>query len=255
MAEMGPSRTAQRVAAHRVEYARIDGGFGRPANAETLERDVAGDVEIRREGMHRYLEARTTFFDRCVVDAILTGVDQVVVLGAGYDGRSLRYARDGVRFFEVDLAATQHDKLARLKRLGVETSGVTFVPADFARDDVGSMLVAAGLDLRATLFALEGVVAYLDDATLRSLLDGIAAVAAPGSALAVSVGVDRDEADHDAADRAAAFRTAVDGLGEPVRSELAGDGARELLEACGWSPEASDLGGDGQLGLVRARRR
>jgi len=63
--------------------------------------------------MHEYIRARTAFFDRVVVSAIDRGVAQVVIGGAGYDGRAFRYAKPGVRWFEVDHPATQADKRAR----------------------------------------------------------------------------------------------------------------------------------------------
>jgi O-methyltransferase involved in polyketide biosynthesis len=64
-----------------------------------------------------------------VVDAIDRGVKQVVILGAGYDGRALRFRTPGVRFFEVDHPATQIDKLRRLAALGVSVAGISFVEA------------------------------------------------------------------------------------------------------------------------------
>jgi methyltransferase (TIGR00027 family) len=206
--------------------------------------------------MHRYLLARTAFFDRCVVTAIRRGIDQVVVLGAGYDGRSLRYALDGVSFFEVDLAATQADKLERLGRLGVDATGVTFVPADFSHDDVGALLGAAGLGPSATLFLLEGVVPYLDDETLRSLLVSVAGMAPKGSTMAISVGITHEDDDRDASAHVESFRATVAALGEPVRSTLSATTARELLSTCGWSVLDSDdaAGPDGateqRLGLL-----
>ena len=61
---------------------------------------------------------------------------QVVTGGAGDDGRALRYARPGTRWFEVDHPATQADKRARLARLGLDASPVAFIPADFTADAV-----------------------------------------------------------------------------------------------------------------------
>lgn len=260
MVDRGPSRTAQHVAAHRLVSARVEVGFGRALDDDLLARDVAGSVEIRHEGMHRYLRARTAFFDRCVVDAIVSGVDQVVILGAGYDGRSSRYAHEGVAFYEVDFPATQHDKLARLERLGADTASVVYVEADFATDDVGSALVSHGFGRRPALFVLEGVVPYLDDETLRRLLESVGRVAGVRSTLAVSVGIERDGQDRDAHERAAAFRATVASLGEPVRSSLSAASVRSLLAATGWIPiePTFDDGLDAPLrsvlGLVLARR-
>lgn len=260
MVVQGPSRTAQHVAAHRLESTRLEAGYGRAVDDDLLARDVAGTVEIRHEGMHRYLRARTAFFDRCVVDAIDSGTDQVVILGAGYDARSSRYAHEGVVFYEVDLPATQDDKLARLGRLGVDTASTVYVAADFTTDDVGSALVAKGFANRPALFVLEGVIPYLDDGTLRRLLGSVATIASVGSMLAVSVGIERDAGDREAAARVGAFRAAVASLGEPVRSSLSAVSVRSLLIASGWSAfepgfdDGLDAATRRTLGLVVARR-
>ena len=110
-ASAGVSITAQRVAAYRLGFARAPAPFGDPEAEERLARDVAGVGDFdRSERMERYLRARTAFFDRVVVGALERGVTQVVVVGAGYDGRALRYAKPGVRWFEVDHPATHADK-------------------------------------------------------------------------------------------------------------------------------------------------
>ena len=60
------------------------------------------------------MAARTRFFDEQTQAAIHADVSQVVILGAGYDGRAMRFADPGTRFFEVDQTATQADKRRRL---------------------------------------------------------------------------------------------------------------------------------------------
>jgi Leucine carboxyl methyltransferase len=131
MGEGRPSVTAQRVAAYRLGFDRLTVGSGDPSADERLAADVAGPQTFDpAERMIRYLRARTSFFDRVVLHAIERGVTQLLVIGAGYDGRSLRYARAGVRWFEVDHPDTQSDKLARLDRLGIDTGRITFVCAE-----------------------------------------------------------------------------------------------------------------------------
>ena len=61
---------------------------------------------------------RTRFVDHEVADALGRGLDQVVLLGAGYDGRALRFGGGPARWFEVDRPATQADKRRRLEALG-----------------------------------------------------------------------------------------------------------------------------------------
>ncbi len=129
MEDGGPSATARRVAAHRLGFDRTATGYGDPAADEALAADVVGGLTVSAGRMHDYLAARTAFFDRAVTGAIDRGVRQIVTGAAGYDGRALRYAKPGVRWFEVDHPATQRDKLRRLDRLGITAPGVRFVEA------------------------------------------------------------------------------------------------------------------------------
>jgi methyltransferase (TIGR00027 family) len=227
----GPSVTARRVAAHRLGFDRVPAAYGDPAADDALAADVAAGQVAPASRMRDYLAARTSFFDRTVTGAIDRGVRQVVVGAAGYDGRAFRYAKPGVRWFEVDHPATQRDKLERLGRLGVATGQVRFVEADFTRDPVADRLRAAGLDPGAPgLFLLEGVAVYLEPAVLEAVLDQFRQVAAPGSRLAISVSLSRG---HDDGARAR-FQAAVAALGEPARSTFTADEAEDLLARTGW---------------------
>ena len=142
----GPSITARRVVAYRLGFTRVPAPYGDAAADEALAADVAAGQAPGTGRMRDYLEARTRFFDRVVVGAIGRGVGQIVLGAAGYDGRAFRYARSGVRWFEVDHPATQRDKRERLDRLGIAARQVRFVEADFTRDPVAERLTAAGLD-------------------------------------------------------------------------------------------------------------
>jgi methyltransferase (TIGR00027 family) len=234
----GPSQTARRVAAHRLSFTRPAPDYGDPRAEDALAADVAdgltaadagGGVAKAASRMRDYLAARTAFFDRAVLDAIEAGTRQIVVGAAGYDGRALRYAKPGVRWFEVDHPATQRDKLARLARLGIDAGHVTFIAADFTEDDTARLLTQAGLDSAApSLFLVEGVAVYLDAEVLETLLSQFRAVAGDGSQLVISMptgGISRDSV---------RFREAVAALGEPVRSRFTPDEAAALLATAGW---------------------
>jgi methyltransferase (TIGR00027 family) len=230
------------VAAQRLQFARVPADEGDPAADDRLAADVAGATLVRPRGpgrrggsagpMHTYLRARTAFFDRVVTTALDRGVHQVVIAAAGYDGRALRYARPGVRWFEVDHPDTQADKRRRLDRLAIASDRIDFVAADFTVDDVGAGLSAAGLDPTApTLFCCEGVAVYLERTVLAGLLGQMRAVAGPGSRLAISLPLAR--APGGARRR---FQAAVAAIGEPVRTTLTPDEAAQLLDETGWRP-------------------
>lgn len=249
MREGTASRTARGVAAHRLEYPRIEAAYGDPAADEALTRDVAGGLTPEHGRMHEYLRARTAFFDRVVVTALDGGVSQVVIGGSGYDGRAFRYAKPYVRWFEVDHPATQADKRERIARLGLDATHVAFVAADFTADPVAAPLRQAGLDpSRPALFLLEGVVVYLERPVIERVLAEFRAVTAPGAALAVSVSTGA------ASPTRAAFQARVAGLGEPARSVLTPAQASALLSAAGW--EVRPASGRAQsAGLLLARGR
>src|SRR6266851_8034290 len=238
MEDGGPSATARRVAAHRLGFTRVPAAYGDPAADEALAADVAAGHAAPVNRMHDYLAARTAFFDRTVVRAIDRGVRQVVIGAAGYDGRAFRYARPGVRWFEVDHPATQRDKLRRLERLDLAASHVRFVEADDTRDPVADRLRAAGLDAGASsLFLLEGIAVYLELAVLESVLEQFREVAAPGSRLAISVSLSASLGD---AGRAR-FQAAVAALGEPARSALSAAETEALLARTGWQTDKQPL--------------
>jgi methyltransferase (TIGR00027 family) len=231
----GPSITAQHVAAYRLSYEREPAPFGAPADDELLARDVADlDAFEPHERMNLYLRARTAFFDRVVVTALERGVTQVVVVAAGYDARALRYAKPGVRWFEVDHPSTQADKRARLDRLGISAPHVTFVAADLVEPGLAATLAAHGHDATTpSLMLVEGLIVYLDEAVVEAMARELRAAAAPGSRLAVSASPIVDE------ERRRRFAESVEAIGEPARSHTTATETQQLLEAAGWS--ATDL--------------
>ena len=136
------------------------------------------------ETMMDLVTARTLYFDR-ILERALSGAEQFVLLGAGYDTRAYApLAPDGAACFEVDQPAVQALKRSNLRAAGVEAAGVTFVPVDFGRDDVFEKLAGAGCDpARKTAFLWEGVTLYLREDDVRKTLRGVRERAAPGSVL------------------------------------------------------------------------
>ncbi|WP_427017646.1 class I SAM-dependent methyltransferase [Pseudarthrobacter sp. P1] len=128
--------------------------------------------------------ARVTFFDGAV-DRFLPGIDQLVILGAGFDTRPYRLPQDTpVKSFEVDAPATLAVKRGMLDKAGIDARHVAFVPADFETDDWLGKLVDAGFDPgRPALFLWEGVTMYLNREAIEDTLRKVAGCAT-GSRLA-----------------------------------------------------------------------
>ncbi len=133
---------------------------------------------------------RSTFVD-AAIERYLPGVEQFVVLGAGYDTRTVQLQHNQrIRCFEVDLPKTQQLKRELLHQCGVDTIGVTFVSANFLTDKWLDNLVNAGFDRRKpTFFLWEGVTYYLSREAMEKTFRTIATTA-PGSVVVFDYGTD-----------------------------------------------------------------
>ena len=199
-----PSRTAHLVALGR---ALADAGLshvpdfrdptarvflnekGKRSLAKTMHAARKGGIRLESARVMADLIAlRTAAIDTAVRDAIAAGATQLVILGAGYDGRAWRMRElAGVRVFEVDHPATQGDKRAHLSELPPATGLVSFVSIDFERESLGAVLDRAGHDRSSpTCWIWEGVVMYLTRDAMRATAGGIAGRSAPGSTLIVN---------------------------------------------------------------------
>lgn len=137
-------------------------------------------VGIRRKlaetspGGYEYFLARTAWFDEAFTEALKSGVEQVVILGAGYDTRAWRFA-DHVgdrRVFEFDAPATQRRKLEMLAAAEIsQPTHLSLASLDLAREDLTDALAGAGLLFsRRTLVLCQGVTYYLSpEAVSRTL--------------------------------------------------------------------------------------
>lgn len=179
-----------------------------------------------------FLAARTHFFDNTVIEGLAVGLSQVVIVGAGYDSRSWRLARTGVRFYEVDHPSTQADKRARAPE-----GGPTFVPADLRSDSVVDLLPSVGYDLsQRTVFVVEGLTMYLDEPTVRTLLEDLASLAPRGSRLAVNFTISGGGS-VSLLSRAAAklIRMLWRTRGEPIINWVRPEQLDRLLQEAGWN--------------------
>src|SRR4051794_9741484 len=113
---------------------------------------------------------------------------QLVVLGAGLDGRAWRMNELAtVEVFEVDHPASQADKRERVARLSPVARSINFVPVDFTTDDLVAALESAGhRTSAATTWVWEGVVPYLAPSEVEATVRLVRSRSAPGSRLIVN---------------------------------------------------------------------
>lgn len=126
--------------------------------------------------------ARSRYVEDALVPRLAVGLRQVIVLGAGFDTMALQHAGSGCRFFEVDHPATQAAKRSILARQQQLQPDISFVPVDFARDDLAEALLAAGFDAaQPALVSWLGVTMYLPQQVTVATLATLRRILSPGS--------------------------------------------------------------------------
>ena len=160
--------------------------FGFLTNHPAEFREMAEQMERLVPGAGNSCVARTRYFDDVVKMSVSDGLEQLVILGAGYDTRAYRI--DGLsklRVFEVDHPATQNIKVEKIKEIfGSLPDHVTYIPLDLEVQSLGQRLPGSGYDRsRKTLFILEGLLMYLPPGKVDELLSFILHNSGPGSAL------------------------------------------------------------------------
>jgi methyltransferase (TIGR00027 family) len=143
----------------------------------------------RAPGSYYFLLVRTRFIDQIMKQALRDKAQQVVILGAGYDSRALRFqtilAQQKCTVFEVDLASTQNAKLARFDESNLHLPNNTqYIAHDFNGDNLLEQLEQYNFDVRKkTLFIWEGVSYYLNKSSVDAMFEFVASHSGQGSSI------------------------------------------------------------------------
>ena len=139
------------------------------------------------KGLYEYVIARTRYIDAAFRQALSDRFDQIVLLGAGFDTRALRFRAElgSVKVYELDAPFTQVAKIKRYSQSGLSVPpNVAFVAIDFDVDSLAAKLDEIGLHGdRRCLFILEGVLMYLQPKSADTTLSTIGTFAGRGSRL------------------------------------------------------------------------
>ena len=249
-----PSRTAEAVALFRASDQRrdrdtriVDDPYARhflsPLSKAALGTWGAagrlGDLaESFSSGLVAYVLARHRFLDEQLLFALTEGVEQVVILGAGYDTRAYRFheALAGRPVFELDFPSTASRKASLVARLGAElpSACVTSIPIDFQTASIDDALAGSAFRVGApTCFVWEGVSMYLTRSAVQATLQTLQRLGGPGSHVGMDFWFLVDQPDL----AAAALRMApqlLQFLGEPITFGIHPEDAPGFLERLGW---------------------
>lgn len=170
------------------------------------------------------------------------GIRQVVFLAAGMDTRFFRLPwPDGVTVYELDRPALLEAK-AEMLRNEPQPAGRTriTVPVDLTQDWTGPLKEAGWKSEEPVLWVVEGLLFFLPEQAVRTLISTLSAHAAPGSVLLGDV-ISKAALENPLA------RTFLSALKDDGNPWLFGTEEPEaLLDDCGWAVrEVRQPGEDG----------
>ena len=205
---------------------RLAGESGRRLLAEAVAE--AGDRPTRQ------IVVRTRFWDDALLRATQS-VRLVVILAAGMDARAFRLPMPaGTTVYELDQPEVIAAKAAALA--GVEPlCARVAVGVDLTRDWTDALRSNGFDDDQPTVWLIEGLLQYLDEAAVRTVFERVDTLSAPGSILLYDV-VGKTLLD---AQVLAAVRQSMARNGAPWL--FGTDQPGELAERHGWSSVVTDV--------------
>lgn len=137
------------------------------------------------EGIYEWVIARTKYIDALFIRACSEGFSQVVLFGAGFDSRGIRFQSElkGTKVFELDAPTTQSAKIEQYRKRDIAVSAnLVFVPSNFEKESVEDKLHEAGFCRGIkTLVVVEGVIQYLKPEAVYATLQTIGNEVGKGS--------------------------------------------------------------------------
>jgi methyltransferase (TIGR00027 family) len=137
------------------------------------------------KGIYEYVISRTKYVDAVFRQALSDQFAQILIFGAGFDTRALRFQAEArqTRIFELDAPSTQEAKIGQYqkRRLNIP-SNLVFIAIDFDKELLPDKLNMAGFHKdRKSFFILEGLLMYLEPESVHRTFQIIREYAGTGS--------------------------------------------------------------------------
>ena len=130
---------------------------------------------------YSFLFFRTKKIDQLVKDNIKK-IEQFVILGAGFDLRSVKFNNDNLIIFELDKKNTQKLKFDTLKKANISTKNISYIECDLNNNEWSNDLINNGFNKnKKTLFLFESVSCYLEEKIVNKVLSTINNISAKES--------------------------------------------------------------------------
>lgn len=140
---------------------------------------------VAPKGIYEYVIARTKYIDAVFRKALAEYIDQILICGAGFDTRAIRFQNitGNTKVFELDVPITQQAKIGQFQKRRVSVpQNLNFIAIDFDKESLSTKLGEAGFSRqRRSLFILEGLMMYLQPESVDETFHTIEDYAGKGS--------------------------------------------------------------------------
>jgi methyltransferase (TIGR00027 family) len=178
---------------------------------------------------------RSRYAEDALKTAVQAGVQQYVLIGAGFDSFALRRPSfaAALQIFEIDFPATQSLKIERIAACGVSLpDSVHFMAADLSQVSVSAALAGSSFDpAKLTFFSWLGVTMYLTREANIATLTSLASCSPAGSEVVFTYLDERLFQAQSESFRELQARVAC--IGEPFLSGFDPDSLAASLVGCG----------------------
>ncbi|WP_318509090.1 class I SAM-dependent methyltransferase [Bacillus sp. T3] len=181
--------------------------------------------------------ARAAYCEKVLLNEIMLGVKQYVILGAGLDTFCFRHPElsDNIEIFEVDHPATQAFKKTRLKDANFQIlDHLHFVSMDFTKEYSVQNLVEEGfMPYKKTFFSLLGVSYYLTKEENASLIHSLFSNVPAGSSIVFDYADEKLFEEKGFSNRVQNMVQMAAATGEPMKSCFTYNEMEKMLENAG----------------------
>ncbi|WP_342025943.1 class I SAM-dependent methyltransferase [Cytobacillus pseudoceanisediminis] len=180
--------------------------------------------------------ARAAYCEKVLLNEIMLGLKQYVILGAGLDTFCFRHPEleKTLKIFEIDHPSTQEFKKKRLDNANLITPGnLHFVSMDFTKKFSFQKLIDEGFENKKTFFSLLGVSYYLTKEENSRLISSLFAKAPIGSSIVFDYADENLFEEKGISNRVENMVKMASASGEPMKSCFTYNEIENMLEKSG----------------------
>lgn len=180
--------------------------------------------------------ARAAYCEKVLLNEIMLGLKQYVILGAGLDTFCFRQPEleKILEIFEIDHPSTQESKKKRFDNANLITPGnLHFVSMDFTKKFSFQKLIDEGFENKKTFFSLLGVSYYLTKEENSRLISSLFAKAPIGSSIVFDYADENLFEEKGISNRVENMVKMASASGEPMKSCFTYNEIENMLEKSG----------------------